>query len=195
MGQRHLVVEMPDGGEELVDRLAQAENGVAWTAWALLVPAAVLSLPLLNVLTLAALAGLTVTAIGIALRRERTFLLGAAWSLVVVPFVTEGAVTMLLLMLGLFALLAGYRSLRLLKGNRGCKGEDTAGLARSYLISVGWLGLEFVVGGATALMLVLMAPAWRFASWTVVELGIALVAALVLITYWLLRTSEDTRKG
>jgi hypothetical protein len=44
-------------------------------------------------------------------------------------------------------------------------------------------------------MLVLMAPAWRFASWTVLELGIALVAALALITYWLLRTSVDSRKG
>jgi len=186
---------MPDGGEELVDRLAQAERGVAWTAWALLTPAALLSLPLLNVLTLAAMAGLVCAAIGIALRRERTFLLGAAWSMALVPFVTEGAVALLLMMMGLFALLAGYRSLRLLRGDRGCAGEDTWGLARSYLASVGWLGLEFVVGGAVAFLLVLLAPAWRFSSWTVLELGIALVAALVLITYWLLRTSGDARKG
>lgn len=186
---------MPDGGEELVDRLAQAERGVAWTAWALLTPAALLSLPLLNALTVATMAGLVCAAIGIALRRERTFLLGAAWSMALVPFAVEGAAALPLLMMGLFALLAGYRSLRLLRGDRGCAGEDTRGLARSYLASVGWLGLEFVVGGAVALLLVLMAPAWRFASWTVLELGIALVAALGLITYWLLRTSGDARKG
>lgn len=195
MGQRRVIVEMPDGGEELVDRLAQAERGVAWTGWALLAPAALFSVPLLNVLTLAALAGWLLTGIGISLRRERTFLLGAAWSLAVVPFVTGGGLTMLLLMLGLFALLSGYRSVRLLRGSRGCIGEDTGRLARSYLASVGWLGLEFIVGGAAALMMVLMAPAWRFPSWTVLELGIALVAALALITYWLLRTSGDARKG
>jgi len=186
---------MPDGGEELVDRLTQAEKGIAWTAWSLLTLGVLISLSFLNIFTLATLLGLVWAGIGILLRRERTFILGAVWSMAMIPFITEGVLTMLLLMLDLFALLVGYRAVRFLRVNRGCTGEDTWKLAVSYLTFVGRLGLEFVVGGATALMLLLIAPAWRFPSWTVIELGISLVAILLLITYWLFRTSGDTRKG
>ncbi len=195
MGFGDLSFQMPVGGEELVDRLSQAENAVAWFCVVLLAPVTALAIPRLDLFTAIAAAGLLVAVDGVNRRIRGLFLAGAGLCLVLAPIVVQGPLVMLVVTLAIFSVMAGDRTVRLLRGNRDHVGEHTERLARNYLASIGWLGFELMIGAAVALMVVVVSPLWRYPSWTAVELGLVMGASLILIVYWLMRTANDAQKG
>jgi len=179
----------------VVDRLTRAENAVAWACVVLLSPVTIVAIPRLDLFTLVAAVGLLVAVDGVKRRSRWSFVAGAGICLVSAPIVVQGPSVMLVIVLAILSVMAGDRTVRLLRGNRNHSGEHTERLARDYLASIGWIGFELMIGAAVALMVVVVSPLWRYPSWTAVELGLVMGASLMLIVYWLMRTANETQKG
>jgi hypothetical protein len=179
----------------MVDRLRRAERMVAWSSPVLLLPLVSASVIFWDRFTPAVICFFLMAWSGVHWRRERVFIMGGGATVVGGALLVPGAMVIVLTTVGVFAVLAGERAVRLLRGDGGTPCSDTDALSREYLRSVGSLALEFLIGGVLAALMVLAGPMVHFPGWTVVELGLVTMALMLALTYWVLRAREDAGKA
>jgi hypothetical protein len=174
--------------------LRSAERAVSLAAYLMLSPILVLAVLEWSIFTPIVLTAFVLAGAGVLYLRDTLFLLGAGGALLGTALLAPGPFVILLFVLEPFSMMVGSRAIRLSRDHATSTWSGSYELSRSYLSSVLFLGLEFLIGGVLTLLMLTISPIWHFPSWTVLELGVVLTALLSLLTYWLLRTRGDVQK-